>query len=384
MPVEEGIQMYSRKVYNNELISNVFPNFPLGQLLLKENADRNRMGRDIGLPDVPEVISGNGRLTESQLIQLATAQSYFQDFHTGYTDDSKVIGERDTEAKVANPLTDSADQHYGNMEWRRVEIQTPVTVWKSQVNAAKAKAGADAGSRGRAVLDVFGNAIKEARAVHVTNLAKRLYAAKPSNQDLSKWDNPLGLYEICHASNVYARLNRAKEANKQMRGTRITTSMTASLKELVDYAKYTATLGNGQTGGLAALNRQDKLKVALTGSALFQIFRNEAEARGGGNLVNTSDTLKALGKFGFTGEACQYGNTLCVCDNNIAANYVAMGDLSSLTVAFEQGKKMALSKWKYLPDYASGAEQRYEATITSAFFFICHNPLDWILYTAVL
>lgn len=380
MPVEEGIQLFTKKLYNSWVMDNTFTTLPFGQIMLKENADRNKEGKDIGIPVVNGVISGNRGLNASNLITLATAEEYLQDFHTTYTDNSKVMGERDSTPTYANSTTDAPELHYGNAAWRRFRLVTPLICWKSSKDAAASRRDLSESDRNRAVLDTFGNVIKETTGVHTRNIGLRLYTGNPTNQDASKWDDVLGITQVCSASNTYARLNRSTTSNIQWRGNVNSTPRAASLKDIVDYAIYSLILGNGTTGGLQALGRQNKVKAAFAPPAIFQQWKNEAQTNGG--QILKSDQVD-IGKFGFTGDVVQYGNTIGVCDQNLPSGNVFLFDPQDFTVAFEKGKQMMVSRWRYEPDYRAGAQEFYTAEQDSSLFFICHNPVNPVLFTAV-
>lgn len=375
--IDERLELLGQKQLSTKIYSRLFKGNVLFAMLNLFNGPKDVDHESIGIPDVMTTRNLSG----AQVRQLAGLLEYKPVIHTATSDGSKVMGVRDTLPSEPTPTLTSPDLHYGTAGFRMFRIATPVQVWRSSIEMAKRDSGA-IGQRGLAVLNVFNNALDEKMAVHIdSQLSPRLWGGAVSNQDAVTWDGLLGIDKICGSTNIYGRIDRADPVcPSSWKGNTVTTSKPAIFTDLIEQTKY-----NLDGSGVGIAKYGDDVQCVLTGSALFYAARKELLAKGA-TIVNNS--RPDFAKWGVKQEILQYGNTWIAMDPSIptqttTGQWAAFLNLDSFTVIFDPAYKGKKTPWKYLPDYAAGAQEAYACEIISQLIFACEKPAVNTLYTNV-
>lgn len=362
----ENFQVTSQNYISPNIMSNFYGKLPFFAMLYATTVGHgNDVELDIGRP-LPEQLAGK-YITPADKIDFQDFNGYVVPIQRFETNNTVVLGKYPTHPVVANPTTTAHSQvGQAGAKFFSTDIETPILIWDRDLDRALNKS--TRAGQGLAAAKVIERATKVALQEHIKSINYRTWNGNPTSQTVDPMDDLIGLVQAVQSTNTYGAVDRAVEttwAAKYHTG-----ATTANLSALLDYA-------NLDDGLRVYGNGADVMFCSMTN---YKNFKSQAKALGATVVQNTNDVLK-MGKYGLKQEALQIDNCLVTYDPTCATNSVFALSMAPWTVAFRPGRMFTVSPYEKLT--GEGAKLAKQAFIRTEMILACENPGLQVQWTAV-
>ena len=372
--VREGLRAFAQDMVLPYVCSNAFGRLPLLYFMALRSGQATKSDTTLGRPGMIPILGG-AKLSKARQEELSSF-SVKVDIHTATSDDTKEMGERDTRPTV----TTSQDQNFGQAEFRRARLITPIKISHSAIKLAMDQKNAD-----RAIKNLTKTCVDEAMGVHTGALATRQWfggVVHPTssvdytfNQNVTKWPRMLGIMSAMNTDNVYGRVNRANlAAGSAWLGKRVTTAMAPDIFEIIDEANIGQKCADSAVG-------DGGITLGLCTAAQFRKYKRQARREG---MKYWADGVPEMAQLGFMREVIQVDKTYVTYDPLCPAGYFAALNLGTWTFAADKTDNMRVTDFESMCDNGQvGGEEADQAFIITEASTVCWSPYANCLFTSI-
>lgn len=369
-----GFQTIAQDHISRNVASNFYPKLPflsaLGHFTLTRN---KKTPLNIGRPD-GTILSGKV-MSPGEALALQNFNSYIVPIDTYETDNSKMMGDRDTKPVVSSPQTRSHGQVAQTAaKFNRFRISTPLLIWWSDKKRALQKEGKL--GQGIAMGQIIERAVEKGFQEHVKKLNDQIWNGNPTDDTADTMDNCAGILQAIHTTNTYGGVNRSTSTNSEWRAQRNTTRTSLDLASLIDEINLNPDNTSGRLGLGIYGNGVDLL---ITTPSIYSNFKAQALAKG--VAMVKGEGLPKMGAFGVTKEVLQKDNAIIMYDPSCPANTVIGLTMETWRLAIAPGQNMTVTPFEKMT--GEGAKEADEAFIETEAIFSCDNPKMNVVYTAI-
>ncbi|HVT79583.1 MAG TPA: hypothetical protein VHM90_02910 [Phycisphaerae bacterium] len=380
--VREGIRAFTQEATLPYICSNAFGRLPLVYFLAMRSGQTSKSDTRLGRIGQAAILGGT-KLSKAKQDSLKGSVIKV-DIHTGEVDDSKEMGSGDTRPTATTPH----DENYGQAEFRKSRLATPIKVKHSALEEALNMG--NSGSSDRAVKQLWRNATDAAMAKHISRHARELWfggVVNPTDsvdytfsQNVQPWPRKLGLLSAMHTTNVYGRVNRAGlPAGSPWLSRRVTDAFAPDIFEVVDEAN----LPNDSSIQAASDSGVGDGYVSLVLCTRKQFRKYKRQARAQGHKY-WPEGIPEMAELGFRREIIQVDNTYVTWDPLCPAGYAACLNLGTWAFATND-------KWNFkTTDPASmcdngqaGGEEADQAFVITESCLVNWSPYANVLFTNI-
>ncbi len=371
--VREGFRAFSQDLILPYICSNAFGRLPLLYFLAMRSGQTTKDSMTLGRPGMATILSG---VPLSKARQEKVRGSVVKvDIHTATSDDTKEMGIGDTRPVV----TTSQDQNFGQAEFRKSRLITPIKVRHAAIKEAMQEKNAN-----RSVQNVVRKATEEALGVHQSAQATRLWfggVINPTdsvdytfNQNEAKWKRYLGIVAQINTDNVCGRVNRANlPSGAAWKGKRVTTAFAPDIFELIDEANIGQSCADSGVG-------DGGVTLVLCTKLQFRKYKRQARAQG---QKYWADGVPEMAQLGFKREVIQVDNCYVTYDPLCPAGYAAALNLGTWTFATDEDNARVTEFASMCDNGQSGGEEADKADVITEGTLIGWSPYANCLFTAI-
>lgn len=366
-----GFAAIAQDYISKGVASNFYEKAPLLAVMAALTIGREKKALAIGRPGNGEILTGKG-LSPAEKMSLSGINSYrprIQGFKTSNTR-ARTNSGRVTASTVADSQTRShgqATQYSAEFKWTHYD--TPIKIWHEDKNRASQKGSGE----GRAL--EMSRLIDEATEVAMQDmhdkLADDVRNGDPSDQSDDLWNEPAGIIAAADSTNTYGGVDRSDSDAVVWRANKVTAARGADFRKLKDEVNLTLgleTKGNG-------------VNLALCGTGLYQIFRDQVLARGGGRCLG--EGLPEFATMGLKREVVQVDNLYLMYDPGCPVSTVEWYNLRYWKYIQHPEFNMKVTPFENQAKQEGGEYCDY-AEVQHRFILSCDDPANGVArHTAV-
>lgn len=245
----------------DNIVSELFPRFPLLYLMLRKDGNKQGVydiGRPMvnGKPNTGVYVAGKaiqpvrketitGAYEFKPLLQFKELQDY----------STEIVGIHDNDPQVENWEDNQMESTLVRPSFRWTVVSTPIEVSLMNIRMTKA-AAANERAACRAVGDIWIGHTNMALSQHCRLLNNRFCGSStpstttdaPSSVTSTLWSRQYSVPSILGTSNNYAGIDRSLASSTWWRGNRNTTNQSINIREMLNWARYTAPIYGGVDG----------------------------------------------------------------------------------------------------------------------------------------
>lgn len=351
----EGFRAYAQDYIESDIQSSLFTKNVILTILAGVSGQTGAFGR----PGT-YVMLGGKKLTKAQKKETRGSIYARCFFLTGTVGGGRWKADRDTSTSTGQ---DSQDQKRKGASFAWAEREDPIKVWKdtkmmSASNKYQIAAPVD-------------DAVNQAKETHMAAINTKLYTGNPTTQSDDKWDEPIGLQQMCHTTNTYGNVSRSTYT--AWAGKRNTTAQTASL----DIVEQAATNHDGAGTGMH--DNGPGANLWVTTNLIFSKLRRQAKAEG---VQIVRPEIPTHGTLGFMEEYIQDGKNIIVPDPSCPANHMFGLCTDSLVFECHPGANFKVADF-FDQSKIPGGDDAFTSNIKTWMRFWTAAPHHHIVYTAV-
>lgn len=374
----EGFASIAQNYITGTVASNFYPRLPFVSAMAAFTISRNpKTSVNIGRPDGDKLWKSQflhgGTVTPAMREQIDTANAIEVPIQRFETSNSKWLGARDTNPTVASATTLSHGQaRQAAALFYRASYITPILIWESDLERAARKETA----RGFAIAQgkLIDDATEVAYQEHIKGLNTGIWSGNPTNQSADPWNSPLGVDQLFSTTNTYGNVNRSISGNS------VWAAQVDSTLTSVDAAKLVNDVN--VTKGITDLNGRGT-DLIITTKAIYLQMKEQLKAQGPVGIRVVNEGLPGMAELGVRQEVLLVDNTYIMYDATQTANYAYCFDMSTMFMAFPNGKACKVTEFTDLQKYGEGAKRASQAFIETELFFWNANPALNVAYKSL-